>query len=67
MIELRLKYKCTDGEAKLSVREREDEEDIRDYMEYVERQIGAWHVLRSCSETKLEYLPARDDARIGEK
>lgn len=62
-----LKCKCTDGEVGLDVRERFDDEDIRDYMAYVTEQIGAWHMFRRCSETSLEYMkmPVSEDKPIG--
>jgi hypothetical protein len=69
MIDVLLKCKCTDGEMTLTVREREDDEDIRDYMEYIQRTIGAWHSVRQCDEVALEYLKIpiadRPDAKIG--
>lgn len=71
MIEVILKCRCTDGEVKLQVRERAEGEDILVWMEHVTARVGAWHSIRLCSETKLEYmkipLAGRPDAGIGEK
>ncbi len=62
-----LKCKCTDGEVAHSVRDRNEGEDIRDYMEHVQNEIGRWHQFRQCDETALEYLkmPLADDKPIG--
>lgn len=56
MIECKLRCKCTDGEVTLRVRDRKKEEDIRDYMEHIQEEIGFWHMSRGCPETNLEYL-----------
>lgn len=63
MIEITLKCKCTLGsEVKIFVRERRDGEDIGDWMMFVQRQAGEWHIapqwnaMRPCFETRLEYL-----------
>ena len=65
---LQLKCKCTDGEVGLAVRNRNEGEDIRDYMEYVQLEVGIWHKSRGCRETALEYLkiPIADGKGIGE-
>ena len=64
---LLLKCKCTDGEVGLSVRDRNEGEDIRDYMEHVQLEVGLWHQKRGCAETKLEYLkmPIAEGKQIG--
>lgn len=71
MIELSLKCKCTDDEVKLFVRERGEDEDISDWMKFVQGQVGEWHRGRGCPEVKLEYMkiPLADkaEARIGER
>ena len=63
MIEIRLKCKCTDGETAIQVRERFENEDITDYMEYIQYVINVWHSDRGCPETTLEYvkLPISED------
>lgn len=63
-----LKCKCTDGEVKHSIRNRNEGEDIRDYMEYVQLEVGLWHQQRQCSATALEYMkmPIADGKGIGE-
>lgn len=68
MIEVKLKCKCTDGEVAMWIRSRNAEEDIRDYMQEVTRQVGLWHAQRDCPETKLEYLklPIVEGKGIGE-
>jgi len=53
---LAMKCKCTDGEVGLSVRDRYEDEDIRDYMKQIQLEVGLWHQKRGCAETKLEYL-----------
>lgn len=70
MITLQLRCKCTDGEVEFQVREREDEEDIRDWMEHVVEKISEWHAARGCPETNLEYMkiPLADHggAKVGQ-
>jgi len=63
-----LKCKCTDGEIAHSVRDRNEGEDIANYMQYVQLEIGYWHQYRQCSATTLEYLkmPIADGKGIGE-
>lgn len=66
MVELKLKCRCTDGEASLSVRKREEAEDILAWMDYVREEVGRWHSIRQCSEAELEYLKVPiKDGRVG--
>jgi hypothetical protein len=71
MIAVKLKCRCTDSEVELHIRERRDDEDILNYMKFVERQIGVWHADRECTETRLEYVKipvsARPDAKLGQR
>lgn len=71
MIEVILKCQCADGEAKLLVRERGEDEDILDWMEHVKAQVGDWHRERECPSSELEYMkipiPDRPGARIGDR
>ena len=69
MIKVKLKCKCTDGETEISIRGREDGEDIRDYMRAVQDEVSKWHRHRLCSATKLEYLklPIVEGKGIGEE
>ncbi len=69
MIDIKLKCKCTDGEVTLLVRERFENEEVLDYMEYIQYVINVWHSSRGCSETTLEYvkLPISEDKPIGVK
>lgn len=66
-MQILVKCKCTDGEAKVPVRDREDNEDIRDYMTCVQLQLGVWHSIRGCPETEMEYIkiPLVADKPIG--
>lgn len=63
-----LKCKCTDGEVGLDLRDRNEGEDIRDYMEHVQGEVGRWHQFRGCPATTLEYLkmPVVEGKGIGE-
>lgn len=62
-----LKCKCTDGEIGFDVRDRNEGEDILNYMEHVQGEIGRWHQFRQCDQTALEYLkmPLTEDRPIG--
>jgi len=45
------------------VRDRFENEDVIDYMEYIQYVINVWHSGRGCPETVLEYvkLPVSED------
>lgn len=63
----RIKCKCTDGEIDFKVRDRGEGEDISDYMQHIQTELGKWHRRRMCSERALEYLkmPITDEKPIG--
>lgn len=67
MIGVKLKCACTDGEVELQLRERNEDEDIRDYMEYVQLELGLWHQHRGCPRTSLEYMkmPVAENKPLG--
>ena len=68
MMKVLIKCKCTDGEIGFDVRDRNEGENIIDYMKQVQRELGTWHQFRRCSETALEYMkmPLADGKAIGE-
>ena len=72
MIDIRLKCICTPEEVTLNVRERKFNEDIKDWMEFVTKQVTHWHQTEHplCRSDKLEYLkiPVPDGSpQIGTK
>lgn len=56
MLAIRVSCMCTDGEVQLYVRARQTDEDIRDFMDHVTREIGKWHRGRGCPAERLHYL-----------
>lgn len=68
-VEVIYKCQCLPYEVSLHVREREINEDILDYMNRVQRAIGANHLSRSplCTAATTEYvkIPVTDDGIIG--
>lgn len=71
MIELAYKCSCMQDEQQFFVRERNDDEDIVDYMETVVRPaLGIHHTKVSplCQSPTVEYLklPISDDKPLGQ-
>lgn len=68
-MEVKLKCKCTDGEIALQVPQRNEDEDIADYMHRLQVFLGNWHSNRQCTEAALEYLkmPIIEGKGIGEQ
>ena len=69
MLTIQFKCSCTKDEQTMEVREREPEEPIELYMNYIQRVLGDWHRGRLCLSTKLEYLkiPIPQEGRIGDR